>query len=316
MDSILLLENIIKMFVKDTKIKNFESKLLLNNSKMKNFKGFLKWGIIEGIFSMIITMILISQILQIQSKLELFFLISIIAFFTPLFMSYLFHDVLFEKRKREKEELLSDLLLEASIFCDESSATQTIKRLSEQDFPLLKEDFKRAYTEITNGASIEEALLHVKELNQSKTYSRVIDLLIQGYKSGAKISELLKETAEDLLEMKAIIKERQAVMLVTKYTLIIASGLIVPAILGLIIGLVAGLNFNSLGELSFGLSTEQRKALFETAISGTTIYVFEYASISSFFLALQEGNKKNFWIYALVLVPLAGITFFISKNLH
>ncbi|MFA6269501.1 MAG: hypothetical protein WC652_06805, partial [archaeon] len=172
------------------------------------------------------------------------------------------------------------------------------------------------YNEINNGASAEEALTHLKELNQSATYSRVIDLFLQGYKSGAKISELLKETAEDLLETKAIIKERQAVMLVTKYTLLLASGLIVPAILGSIIGLVSGLNFDSLGELSFGISSTERKVLFNSAIGGTTIYLFEYAAISAFFLAQQEGNKKNFWIYGAILTPIAAGIFFLAKSLN
>lgn len=316
MDAINFFESTLKHFVEENKINNFEAKLLLNHSKMKNLKGFLKWNIIEGIFLMSIVMIVLAQLIPIQEKLELFLLSGVAGFFAPFLINYLFQDVLFEKRKRAKEEVLSDLLLEASVFCDESSANQTIHRLGEQDFPLLKEDFARAHNEISNGASTEEALNHLKQLNQSKTISRVIDLFLQGYKSGARISELLKETAEDLLETKAIIKERQAVMLVTKYTLLLAAGLIVPAILGLIIGLVSGLNFDSLGELSFGLSPTERKALFQTAISGTTIYIFEYAAISSFFLALQEGNKKNFWIYALILIPLASLTFFIAKNMH
>jgi len=314
MDAVELFEKVIRNFVTEQKLKNFEAKLFLNHSKMKNLRGYLKWSIIEGLFLMIFGMITFAQLFNIEEKLDLFSLISIACFFAPFALNYLFADILFEKRKRKKEDLLSDLLLEASVFCDGTSSNQLIRRISESDFPLLKEDFVRAHNEINNGASTEEALVRIKELNQSKTYSRVIDLFLQGYKSGAKLSQVLKETAEDLLETKAIIKERQAVMLVTKYTLLLASGIIVPAILGLIIGLVSGMNFDSLGDLSFGISAAERKVLFLTAISGTTIYIFEYASISSFFLALQEGNKKNFWIYAMVLVPVSLLVFFTAKS--
>ena len=314
MDAVLFFENSIKHFVEKNHISEFEGKLLLNNSRMKNFEGYLRHGIIEGIFCMIILMALTAQIFP--KNPELFLGIAFAGFFAPFFLNYLFVDIWFEKRKRQKEELLSDLLLEASVFCDESSAAQTVKKLSEQDFPLLQEDFKRAYFEIKNGASVEEAFARMKELNKSKALSRVIELFLQGYKSGAKMSETFKETAEYLLETKAIIKERQAVMLVTKYTLILASALIVPAILGLIIELVSGMNFDEMGELGLGLSTKARKELLQTAITGTTIYVFEYAGLSAFFLALQEGNKKNFWIYTLMLVPIAGIIFFAAKALH
>jgi hypothetical protein len=314
MDAIIFFEKSGQILFGQEKIINFESKLLLNKSRLKNFKGYLKWSIIEGILLMSTTMIGASQILQ--NKTELYLLCGAIGFATPFGINYLFQDILFEKRKRKREELLSDLLLEASVFCDENSADHIIRKLSEFDFPLLKEDFSRAYQEIQNGASIEEALTRIKELNQSKAFSRVIDLFIQGYKSGAKLSEIMKDTAEDLLETKAILKERQAVMLVTKYTLIIAAGMIVPTILGLIIGLVSGMNFDAMEGLSLGLSVEQRKALFQSAIYGTTFYVIEYAGISSFFLALQEGNKKQFWIYALILTPIAILTFVTAKAMH
>ena len=314
MDAIILIENSLRHFVPEVKLTSFESKLFLNHSKMKNLREYISLNIIEGIILMGVVMILLSQFFSILKKPELVLLGGTLGFFAPFAINYLYQDLIFERRKKQKEELLSDLLLQASIFCDQTSAQNTISKLAEQDFPLLSEDFRRANNEIKNGASAQEALERIKLLNQSKIYSRVIDLFIQGYQSGAGLSELLKETAEDLLETKAIVKERQAVMLVTKYTLLLAAGLIVPAIMGLIVGLVSGLNFNSMEELSFGLSGEQRKELFQTAMNGTTIYIFEYACISSFFLALQEGNKKNFWIYLCIIAPLAGVVFFISKG--
>lgn len=313
MDAIVLIENILKQFIQETKMKNFEDKLILNESKMKTLKGYLLINTICGTFLMLISLIIGFNFFQ--SNLQIVFLLAILGFIFPFFAIYLFEDILFEYRKRQKEEILSDLLLEASVFCDESSMEQTIKKIAETDFELVSTDFRRAQIQINNGASIETALIQIKELNKSRAYSRVIDLFLQGYQSGARISDTLKETAEDLLETKAILKERQAVMIVTKYTLILSSGIIVPAILGLIVGLVSGLNFYSMGEIGLGINSETRKALFEMAILGTTIYIFQYALLSSFFLALQEGNKKNFWIYALVLVPISTIIFTLAKTL-
>jgi len=313
MDAVLLIEKSVKQILEKTRIKNFEDKLMLNESKMKNLKGYLFISTICGTFLMLLT--LITSFYFFQNNLQIATLLTIIGFIFPFFGIYLFEDILFEYRKRQKEELLSDLLLEASVFCDESSMEQTIKKISQQDFELISTDFKRAHTQIKNGESIQIALTRIKELNKSNAYSRVIDLFLQGYQSGAKISDILKETAEDLLETKAILKERQAVMIVTKYTLILSSGIIVPAILGLIVGLVSGLNFYSMGEIGLGMSAEIRKSLFEIAIVGTSIYIIEYSLLSSFFLALQEGNKKNFWIYALILTPISTLIFTLAKTL-
>lgn len=140
-------------------------------------------------------------------------------------------------------------------------------------------------------------------------------MFLQSYKSGVSISDSLKETAEDLLENQAIIKERQAVMLVTKYTLLLASAIIVPGILGLVIGLITGLNFSSIGNIGFGLTPEEREVMFNTAKIGANIYIIEYSILASYFLAIQEGNKKQFFVYALFLAPISIITFTLAQIL-
>jgi pilus assembly protein TadC len=313
MDAVQLIEGFTKQLFEEEKIKTFEDKLMLNESRMKNYKGFLLFSTIEGTILVICAIIALFEMWK--NNYTLLVVICLISLICPFALNYLTQDIIFEKRKRQKEELLSDLLLEASVFCDESSAEETIKKISEQDFGLISKDFQRAVIEIKNGASIEDAFSHISERNKSKAYSRVISLILQGYKSGARMSQTLKETAEDLLETKAILKERQAVMLVTKYTLIMAAGLIIPAVLGLIINLVSGLNFGAVGEIGLGLDEEQRKGLFENAIIGTTLYVFEYSALSAFFLALQEGNKKSFWTYSAILFPLAGIIFFACQSI-
>lgn len=313
MDSVLFFKNILGVVFKKEQITNFENLLIINNSRTKNLNDFLKLCVIEGIILMIIGMILSSTYLSFS--IEKIVLIGGICFFIPFFLNYLFQDISFEKRKREKETLLPDLLLEASIFCDENSLLNTIEKISKSDFNLLSKDFERALIEIKKGATIEEALNKTKILNKSRSYDRVIDLLLQSYKSGVSVSDSLKETAEDLLENQAIIKERQAVMLVTKYTLLLACAIIVPGILGLVIGLITGLNFSSIGDIGFGLSPEERQIMFDSAKMGANIYLIEYALLASYFLAIQEGNKKQFFVYLIFLVPISLITFISAQIL-
>ncbi len=305
MDTTQFFEKVINSLFEEEKVKDFEDKLEANNSRFRNLNGFIEYSTAEGIGLAIIWLALVVALKQPLT----YFAFGIIFLIAPLFLNYLWQDVSFENRKRKKEGMLAELLLEASVFCDESSFLNTIKRLGESDFELIANDFSRVYREIKAGASASDAIERLKRLNKSQAYSRVANLLLQGYNSGAKMSEVFKDTAEDLMEMQAIMRERQAVMLINKYTLMLASALIVPAILGLIVGLVQGLSFDSVGELSFGLSIEARKAIFASAMLGAWIYIVEYAIISSFFLAIQEGNKKNFWINALLIVPIALIVF-------
>ena len=311
MDATEFFEKCIRFVFEEKKVSDFEDKLLMNNSKMKDLYGFITWSLFEGIFVMILIMIVLWQ----QKQPDLYIIIGGLSFFLPFVLNYLFHDIVFERNKLRKESLLPDLMLEASVFCDESSFLGTIKRLSMQDFPLLGKDFQRIFSEISNGSGIEEAIERAKKRNKSKAFSASMGLFLQGYHSGSKMGELFKEAAENLLEMQAILKERGAVMLINKYTLILAAGLIVPAILGLIVGLVSGMSFDSIGDMSIGMAIEERKRMLELTTLGTNIYLGEYALLSAFFLAVQEGNKKNFWIYASILLPTALAIFTLAQNL-
>ena len=312
MDAIISFRKLINFFIEKEKINGFEDKLFLNNSKIKNLNDYLKYSILEGTILMIFFMILIQGI---SNNIDFSIGSGIVGFFIPLILNYIFQDIKFEKRKRKKEDLLPDLLLEGSVFCDQKSLLKTIHSFSKQDIPLLCDDFTRMYFDIKNGQSVEDAIARNKRLNKSESYNRAMDLLLQSYSSGGAVSELLRELAEDLMETKSIIKERQAVMLVTKYTLLLSAGIIVPAILGTIIGLVSGLGFETMNGIELGLSVKERSELFALAVFGTTLYILEYTILSSFFLALQEGNKKQFWIYLLILLPCGAITFAFAQGL-
>jgi hypothetical protein len=304
------IEKMLRNFFEENKIQEFEEKLLLNENFVCNLKKFIYFGVL---FACIVFTSIVIIGYYVGLEWNRFIAFGIVGFFISFFVLYIAEDVIFEKRKRKKEELLPNMLLEASVFCDNNSLLKTIEKISLQENSLIQKDFERALIEIHNGSSVDEALQRIKKLNKSKSYNRVIDLFLTSYKTGAKMSIVFLETAEDLMENKAIIKERQAVMLVTKYTLLLSASLIVPGILGLIIGLVGGMNFIGMDSIGMGLSIEARKEIFGLAVLGVNLYVIEYAIIGSLFLALQEGNKKQFWVYCFLLIPVSTIVFFIAQ---
>jgi hypothetical protein len=81
------------------------------------------------------------------------------------------------------------------------------------------------------------------------------------------------------------------------------------------IGLIGGLNLNSMGEIGFGLSLEERSNLFNFSSLGAGIYVLEYALLSAYFISVQESNIKQFFIYAPILALAGSAVFFIAQIL-
>ena len=221
----------------------------------------------------------------------------------------------FEMRRRSIESAVPDLLLQASIFPESAEAAKIIEYLSKADYAALSEEFNKALLEIRKGASIETALKNMSLRNNSRILSRALELIIQGYNSGAKMSKIFREAAEDMLETRGIIRERIATMTIEKYTLLLAGGIIVPLVLGLLVGLVTKLDFVSADFLQIGMGASERKLLLDSALLANQLYIAEYSLLASFFVANMENNIKKAVIYACILMPLSFAVYMMAQVL-
>jgi hypothetical protein len=246
---------------------------------------------------------------------ELIWLGIIASLFLPIGFWYFFLLLRAEYQKQQKEALVPDLLLSCSSFPKGTDSMAFFRFGSSAHFGLLGKEFEKASLEIRHGASVEQALHGMKKRCKSRVIERMADLLLLGYESGADLSKVFRETAEDLFETRFLLQERQAVLLVQKYTILLAGGLIVPIVLGLVSGLVQQLDFSSLASLEIGLDAGQRKELLEAAGLGTVLYLLEYSLLASFFVANQEGNWKKGILYSAVLLPIGFVGFWIAKGI-
>ena len=163
--------------------------------------------------------------------------------------------------------------------------------------------------DVESGASVSEALNGISKRCECKAVDRAIALLKQGYESGADLSQTFREAADDLLETNAILRERNAAMVVEKYTLLLAGGTIVPLVLGLLIGMVSSMDSSGFELIGFGSSAKERAEMLELTVLANKIYIVEYALLASLFVAGMEGNWKKSLLYALGLLPLSMFCF-------
>ncbi len=281
-------------------VKKF-NEILKENNSVKPAEELIKIYFVAG-FSFALISVGVSALTglnQVYSAL-LFFA----CLFFPGIMHYFFQLFLFEKNKREKENLVPDILLQASIFPKGTPITKIMQYVSESGYGLMSKEFRKAFLETEKGKTTEEALKGISKRSKSKIISRAINLLIQGNNSGAEMNKVFKEAAEDILETQSIIRERIASTLIQKYTLILAGGIIVPLLLGILTGFVKNMNFYGISELGLGMQETQRNAVISSALTANQFYIIEFALIASFFIAQQEGNAKKALIYSVVLIPL------------
>lgn len=285
----------------------FEEKLLLNSNK--TFQEFVEKNFFCGI---------IFGFAAIFLAVWLKFAFTIIAvgffagFFLPFVAGFFYQNYLFEKNRSDKEKFVPDALLIAGSFPNGTPLETIFSNLSKDNCGKLSLEFEKALLEIRKGSTVENALNSLKKRNKSKIIDRAMNLFIQGYNSGAELSQIFRETAEDILETNSILRERASAMVVEKYTLLVAGAVVVPLILGLLVGMVSKMDFNLFSE-SFGLSVQQRKSILEAALFSNQVYLVEYAFLASVFAAFQENDKKKAMVYAAILVPLSLIVYNLAK---
>ncbi|MFH1256449.1 MAG: type II secretion system F family protein [Candidatus Diapherotrites archaeon] len=298
-------------FFRKKELREFEALLKLNGCS-KCLNAWFRENLLFGVALFLLSFgVLLSQ--GADDLLVAF--LPLAFFFIPLAFGYFWQVYRFEQRKKGIEQLVPDVLLQASIFPKGSDFIKTIEYLSGAGYGALSIEFGKALLEIRKGAPIEEALENIKKRNRSASLDRAINLLIQGYRSGADMGKIFKEAADDLLETNALLRERVSTMVVEKYTLLFAGGLLVPAILGLLVGMVSRLDFTALSVLEIGLDAVQRKELLDAALLANKLYIAEYALLASLFVANQEGNAKKALLYALALFPLSFIAYTCAQAL-
>lgn len=218
-----------------------------------------------------------------------------------------------QKRKAVENALIDEVLLLSSQ-PKSNDLKQIVSKLSSSRHKIISLEFTQIQIKIESGHNIRELFLTLSKKYNSEILDRFLELLLNSITTGTVSVTDYRSFSSNFLKSKQLIDERASALLMQKYTIIFAGGLIVPGILGIVISLVkkltSNLNFTILNSIQEQITSNS--SLFNVCYVCSIVYLIEYVIISSIYLGMLESDLKKSIIYLLFILPSSLTVFFLA----
>jgi flagellar protein FlaJ len=135
-------------------------------------------------------------------------LAGIMAFVPPAY--YIYSE---NKRIKKAEDAFPDLLRDlAQAKRAGLSLIDAVTLTAEGEYGVLTEGMRKIATQLSWGISFEDALNMFAKRYPTRMIKRSIEMIIEGYRTGGEVGEVLKIAADDVMEFKSLEKRRIADM--------------------------------------------------------------------------------------------------------
>jgi Flp pilus assembly protein TadB len=237
--------------------------------------------------------------------------IAFVLIFAPA-LYYFWLQNLHARRNADIEKRLPDALMRAAAAEGGHGSERIFDSIAGAGFGPLSEEFSIARNQVRAGASFKSALASISARSTSPLLVRACSLMSAGYSLGSRASGSMREAADDMLSVSALMRERSSTNALHKYTLL-AGGLLVPFILGTLLNAVGRMGSGSLFFTDASAQMNAR-AMLEAAAGASLGYVAIYALLCSLLIAQTDGNWRRFMPYAIFLAPISLAIFLFSRE--
>ena len=177
-------------------------------------KNPLRLGYISGAIGACLMVIIYVYKLEFIAPYDMYILAGIAAFVPPAYYLYA-EDKRIKEADKEFPGLLRDLARAKKAGL---SLIDAIMLTAEGDYGILTEGLKKIAYQLTWGVPFEDALRMFAKRYPTQIIKRSIEIIIEGYRVGGEVGEVLTIAANDVSEFQALEKKRAADM--TSYVVI------------------------------------------------------------------------------------------------
>jgi hypothetical protein len=201
---------------------------------------------------------------------------------------------------------------------------QAFKEASRPELGILKSEMDRAIMLSLSSMQFHEALLLMSSRVKSEMFQDVIELFVEGMRSGGPLATLMSDIALDITEdmdlKKEIITKSKSYIMFIGFIVVVASPLLSAVSVNFIRTITTITNevraempeIQNVGGITFGELTLSPDFIYKMALTNITIT----GLIASWLLAIISHGKEKYMIkYALVILPASFIMYYIVDYL-
>ncbi|MBM3229401.1 hypothetical protein FJZ26_03130 [Candidatus Parvarchaeota archaeon] len=285
-----------------------------------NDAGFIAFGRVFSSQQLVVPCMVLAAVFAAMSVFAWQAAIFAVAFAAIPFAANLYLEYIEEKRIARIEEALPDALSIAAGMQKGTGIEKIAQAAEKFSHGPLSVEFGHLRRQIVAGVPVQDALSQLSCRSSSQLVGRCASLLMLGHKSGHDMRAALRKVAQDIYGLFGLIRERNAATLVQKYTVIAGSTLLVPLVIGLVIGMTGSIAKLSAGGPFGALQWQQEQAYLKQNADKQALqkldtieankfisaaYVAIFSAMAAAFVAFLEGRPRQAIVYALFQVPLS-----------
>ncbi len=213
----------------------------------------------------------------------------------------------FEKHFADALKQIADVLQSGGTY------SLAIEEVVEADYPLVSNAFEKVLRRLDEGQTFRDALRTLTEEVPSKNIERLVDLIVELSLSGAKLSDVLDDMADDFREIKEIENERKSRTLMQYLFLASGSAVIAPFIFSLVVAII-NIMYKVLSQIVAVPEQAMANIVFLSLIF--EFYILAEIIFSSFMMSyIRDGDYKRGFLILPFLLLIAFAIFFLGKFL-
>jgi archaellum biogenesis protein FlaJ (TadC family) len=219
------------------------------------------------------------------------------------------HLMTIEKYWPEALRLIADTMKAGSSF------DYALREAASADFGPLSYEFNEVIRRLEMGDTTLDALNHLALRVDSKTVRRTVTLIQECLRTGAQLSEVLEEIANDTKNLFRIKKERVTKTMLQVIFIFAAGGVIAPGIFGLV-----SVISSFLTDVASSTGVAGAQAIAEATVAQNTmsllldLYILiEVFAASAMISIMRDGKLTNLFLYFPVMIVIAYIVFSLAQ---